>query len=182
MPDYSIHIETPRLILREIQPGDEIPFFEMDSNPEVHRYLGNNPVKTIEDTRESIARIRQQYIDFGIGRWAMIEKETGAFTGWTGLKWVTDPANGYNEYPDIGYRIKPEFWGKGYATESSIAARDYAFNVLKYPVLYGTAHIDNIASQTVLKKIGLSFVNIYERNDMKIHWYELPREKWETLK
>lgn len=71
----EIFIETERLILREIVAEDEIALFEVDSNPKVNTYLGNNPVKNIEQIRSIIQFIRQQYIDNGIGRWAMIEKK-----------------------------------------------------------------------------------------------------------
>ena len=54
-------IETKRLILREFLPGDEVGMFELDSNPAVHKYLGNNPIATIEQAREIIEKIRGQY-------------------------------------------------------------------------------------------------------------------------
>lgn len=68
----KFYIETERLILRDILPTDEEAFFEMDSNPEVHKYLGNKPTTNILQTREMIENINQQYIDNGIGRWAVI--------------------------------------------------------------------------------------------------------------
>ena len=66
------HPSTPRLLLRELQPEDAEAFFDMDSDPEVHRYLGNQPVKDIQRIREMIASVRKQYITNGIGRWAMV--------------------------------------------------------------------------------------------------------------
>ena len=55
-------IETKRLILRELLPSDEVGMFELDSNPAVHKYLGNNPIATIEQAREIIEKIRGQYL------------------------------------------------------------------------------------------------------------------------
>ena len=81
-------IETERLLLRELLPTDDAGMFELDSNPEVHIYLGNKPVKSIEESREAIANIRQQYLENGIGRWAVILKETGEFIGWFGTDTV----------------------------------------------------------------------------------------------
>ena len=86
----KIFAETERLILREILDTDEDAFFEMDADPEVHRYLGNNPVKTKEEIKAAIKFIRQQYIDNGIGRWALIEKSTGEFVGWGGMKLIKE--------------------------------------------------------------------------------------------
>ncbi|HET9135425.1 MAG TPA: GNAT family N-acetyltransferase [Candidatus Kapabacteria bacterium] len=71
----KIFAETERLILREILPIDDEGMFEMDSDAEVHTYLEES-VTTIEESRNIIELIRQQYIERGIGRWAMIEKAT----------------------------------------------------------------------------------------------------------
>lgn len=102
----KIFIETERLILREILPSDDKALFELDSDPEVHRYLGK-PIHQIKEAQATIDAVRQQYIDFGIGRWAMIEKSTGDFMGWTGLKFVTQMRNGHTNYYDLGYRMMP---------------------------------------------------------------------------
>ena len=57
----TIFAETDRLILREIIPEDEVGLFQLDSDPEVHKFLGNKPVENIEQTREVISFIRKQY-------------------------------------------------------------------------------------------------------------------------
>ncbi len=80
----KIFAETDRLILRELLPTDVAGMFEMDSDPEVHRYLGNKPYSAIEESQANIEFIRRQYIENGIGRWATIEKETNNFVGWAG--------------------------------------------------------------------------------------------------
>ena len=69
-------IETERLILREILPSDADAMFELDSDPEVHRYLGNAPVKSRKKILEIIDFIRGQYNVFGIGRWAVVRRRT----------------------------------------------------------------------------------------------------------
>lgn len=74
--------------------------------------------------------IRQQYIDNGIGRWAIIEKKTNDFIGWTGLKFVTDLTNNHKHYNDLGYRLRKKYWGKGIATETAFASLSYAFDKL----------------------------------------------------
>lgn len=84
-------IETERLILRELLPSDDKDMFELDSNPEVHKYLGENPVKNINQVQKVITMVRNQYQTNGIGRWATIEKETGLFIGWSGLNLLPNP-------------------------------------------------------------------------------------------
>ena len=72
----NLVIETERLLMREFLPSDADAFFEMDKNPEVHKYLWNKPVTTIEEVYESINMVRQQYLDNKIGRFSTILKET----------------------------------------------------------------------------------------------------------
>ena len=98
-------LETDRLILRELKLSDAEALFSMDSNPKVHQYLWNKPVQKIEKTIELIEFVRKQYIDNGIGRFAMISKETNEFMGWAGLKFNTEVVNKKVNFYDIGYRL-----------------------------------------------------------------------------
>ncbi|HET7116151.1 MAG TPA: GNAT family N-acetyltransferase [Hanamia sp.] len=75
----KIFAETERLILREILPTDVEGMYELDADPEVHKYLGNKPVTSREKTVDVINFIRQQYIDNGTGRWAIIDKKSNEF-------------------------------------------------------------------------------------------------------
>jgi RimJ/RimL family protein N-acetyltransferase len=70
----KVFTETERLILREIVPADVDGLFELDSDPEVHRYLGNKTIDSKEKILEIITFIRLQYADNGIGRWAIIDR------------------------------------------------------------------------------------------------------------
>jgi ribosomal-protein-alanine N-acetyltransferase len=167
-----IYAETPRLILRELLPTDDAGMFELDSDPAVHLYLGNKPVTTLQQTRDIITSVRQQYIDLGIGRWAVIEKATGNFIGWSGLKLVTDTYNNHTNFYDVGYRFIKRYWGKGYATESALAALNYGFSEMKLLRINGMADVDNVASNAVLQKIGLQFVNVFEHKGIPHNWYE----------
>lgn len=165
-------IETERLLLREMLPTDDLGMFELDSNPAVHLYLGNNPVKSIEKSREMIAIIRQQYLENGIGRWAVILKETGEFIGWSGLK-LEKNVNGHQTYYDLGYRFIQKYWGKGYAFETAKAFVDFGFNEMQLPVINAYADFDNLNSRKVLEKVGMKFVNSFELDGVEEVWYEL---------
>lgn len=171
-------IETERLILRDLLPTDDAVMFELDSNATVHRYLGNNPIKTIEEARNVIAIIQEQYARNGIGRWATIEKASGDFIGWSGLKHVTDATGDDNHYYDVGYRLIPRYWGKGYATEAAKAALEYGFTTMNLEEVIGTANVENIASRKALEKCGLQFVKNYMWNDIKCDWLKITKQEW----
>lgn len=171
----KIYAETENLILREIVPGDTGDMYRLDSNPIVHKYLGNKPISCKGKARAYIDYIRMQYDTYGIGRWAAIEKSSGDWIGWTGLKMnFEEELNGHSNYYDIGYRFMPEYWGKGYATESSIAARDYFFEHFPGQKLCGIAEVANGASVRVLEKIGLERKDdfIYEPWNARLAWLE----------
>ena len=127
----NLILETDRLILRQLLVSDAEAFFAMDSNPNVHRYLWNKPTQEIEETIETIAFVRKQYADNGIGRFAVISKETNEFMGWAGLKFNTEMVNNKTNFYDIGYRLDEKFWEKGYASEASFVWLKYAFETLK---------------------------------------------------
>lgn len=178
----KIFAETARLILREIVEQDEDGMFRLDSNPEVHRYLGNKPVKDISQIRDVIKFIRQQYIDYGIGRWAVVEKESGNFVGWAGMKFITEETNGLVNLHDIGYRFIQDYWGKGYATESAKAALKYAFNEMDLTDIYGMTHVGNQGSINVLNKLGLRIINTFEQDDLQINWHHMSKQDWEKMR
>jgi len=166
-------LETDRLILREFLLSDAEAFFEMDRNPNVHKYLWNKPVQKIEETIEIIEFVRKQYIDNGIGRFAMVTKETNEFIGWAGLKYNTEIVNDKVNFYDIGYRLNEKFWGKGHASESTFAWLKYAFEAMKIQMLEAAAHSDNIASNRILQKIGMQMTEQYLEDGISWNWYQL---------
>lgn len=178
----KVLVETDRLILREIILTDIEGMYELDSDPEVHKYLGNNPVKEKEEVIEVINFIRQQYIVNGIGRWAIIDKKTNDFIGWTGLKYVTELTNNHKNYYDLGYRLRKKYWGKGIATESAIASLDYAFDKLNAKEVYAMADCKNDDSNKILKKLGLNFIEKFELDGVEHNWYKIIKTEYRNKK
>jgi RimJ/RimL family protein N-acetyltransferase len=173
----KIFRETERLILREIVLSDVDEMFELDSNPAVHKYLGNKPVKNIEESKKMIQSIQQQYRERGVGRWAVINKKTNEFMGWSGLRLynANESFNGFINFYDVGYRFIPKYWGQGYATESGLAALDYAFNVMHLKVVYGITEKGNEASHNVLLKVGFNYIEdfLHEKENLQLRWYKI---------
>ena len=177
----KFYLETERLILRDVRDEDLEGMFELDSNPIVHTYLGKNPIKTKAQAQEAIQFIKDQYEERGIGRFAAVEKSSGNFIGWSGLKFNTgekEVLGDKKDFYDIGYRFIPRYWGKGYASESSFATLDFGFTELNIETMCGAAEIENIASNKVLQKIGLKFIEDFIYEGEKINWYELKKEDY----
>ena len=172
----KIFAETNRFFLREIIEKDVNDLYELDADPEVHKYLGNHPVQSIDQSKEIIKHIRKQYQENGIGRWAIIDKSSKEFIGWTGLKYEQN-VRAFNYY-DLGYRLKRKYWGKGIATETAIASLKYGFTTLNLNEICAAAHIDNIASNIILTKTGLKFIEAFEFEDITWNWYQIKKSHW----
>lgn len=160
---------------------DTDPFFEMDSDPEVHRYLGTQPVKNKDQITDMIKYIRQQYIDNGIGRWAIVDKSTSQFIGWTGLKLVKYIMNNQTNYYDLGYRLIRKYWGQGFATETAQASLHYGFDTLNLNEIIATVHCENAASNTVVGKLGFTFCETFYVHELKHNWYKITKTDWSGM-
>lgn len=171
-------IETDRFILRNLEMKDAQGMYELDSDPEVLIYLGNNPLTSVEQSKKILENVQKQYQRNGLGRWAIIDKSSNDFVGWTGLK-LEENLRDFNYY-DLGYRLKKKYWGKGIATETSIISLKYGFENLKLEKICATAHVENIASNKVLKKVGFTFIEVVDIDDEPCNWYELKKEEWQN--
>lgn len=178
----SVVLETQRLTLRPVEPRDAPGLFAMDSHPEVNRFLDDPVPKCVEDSLRVVEMIQKQYQELGVGRLAVELRESGEFLGWSGLKRVLTTHNGHQDYYDLGYRFLRSHWGKGYATESARASLDYGFETLGLSVIYGETELGNTASQNVLTKVGLRFVNEFQDGSHKGRWYMLKREEWDRAR
>lgn len=145
--------ETNRLILRELETGDALNFYHLNSDPEVLKYTGDQPFVSEQAAFDFLFNYpKNSYEKYGYGRWAVELSDTNEWIGWCGLKFSLE-----NNETDIGYRFFKKHWGNGYATEAAKASLDYGFNELNLNKIVGRAMNDNIASIIVLKKIGMKF-------------------------
>jgi|UPI0004B78EED ribosomal-protein-alanine N-acetyltransferase len=168
-------LETERLLLRPLELEDADAMYAMDTNPNVHKYLWQNPTQTKEETITIIKMVQKQYLENNIGRFATILKETDEFIGWTGIKYVNDHIeNGNTNFFDYGYRLDEKFWNKGFATEASICWLDYGFNEIKIERINAYTHSENAASNHILQKIGMKFIENYKDKVGAIwKWWQL---------
>lgn len=162
--------ETQRFFLREIHENDAESFYQLNSNPNVLKFTGDQPFLNVEEARLFLQNY-QEYQKFGFGRWAIISKETQDFVGWCGLKFHPE-----TKEVDVGFRIFEEFWNQGIATETAKASVDYGFNSLNLNEIIGRAMKDNHASVMVLKKCGLVFSKEIELDGKPAVQYVITRK------
>ena len=179
-----VYLETGRLTIRRFTPDDVDNLVELDSDPDVIRYVTRHQ----PSREEVIARVSKRiaYYDEkpGFGVWAAVERVTGDFIGWFHLYPADDDGSG--DEPELGYRLRRPAWGKGYATVGSRALIDKAFTDLNARRVFATTMAVNGASRRVMEKAGMRFVRAFvadwpeqlpgdEHGDVE---YAISREEW----
>ncbi len=156
----QLFLETERLELRRLTEADVDHLVDLDSDPEVMRFLsGGTPTPRAVIESETLPRFLRYYQRFaGYGYWAAIEKASGAFLGWFSL---VPPEDGSPDDVELGYRLHRSSWGHGYATEGSLALIDKGFTELGVRRVHATTYQDNLASRRVMEKVGLRLVRSY---------------------
>jgi ribosomal-protein-alanine N-acetyltransferase len=168
-----IYLETTRLILKQFCDEDGPSLFKLNSDPDVVKYTGEPAYKSIDDVQAGLIRNYYQYEHYKSGRLSVFDKQTGEYIGWCGLRYFPD-----SKQTDLGYRLFKRHWGKGYATESSIACLNYGFNTLNLEKIIATAMVENTASINVFKKLGMKFSHYDEYHDAPAVVYAILKEEW----
>ena len=145
--------ETPRLFLRRFTEADARLVLQLNSDPEIVKYVHEPVLEKEEQAANIILNIILPQYENNLGRWAIHTKENNAFIGWCGLKYRPE-----RDEIDLGYRLLQNAWGKGYATEAAQHTLDHGFSVLDLQLITGRAHVENIASIKVMEKIGMQFI------------------------
>lgn len=163
-----MRLETERLIIRDWSPEDAVAAFAIYGDPEVMRYVGNGkPFESLEQTKEILGRIIARTKDQPLGFWAVENKPTGELIGGALLQDLPDHSD-----VEVGYHLGKPWWGKGYATELSTALVRYGFDTLKLNKIVGVTYPENLPSQRVLTKSGLSHVGSSLYADIPVERFE----------
>jgi RimJ/RimL family protein N-acetyltransferase len=167
-------VATPRLTLRPITLDDVELLVALDADPEVMRYISGGQPSPRDETERTVRR--------SLGhRWVAYERDRSAFVGWFGLR-----PTGFQER-ELGYRLRRSSWGRGLATEGSLALIDLAFTHLDAPRVWAQTMTVNTASRAVMERCGMRHVRTFhlewpepiegtEHGDVE---YELTRAEWE---
>jgi RimJ/RimL family protein N-acetyltransferase len=180
----EIFLATNRLLFRRFTTADPDLLVELDSDPEVMRYInGGKPTKRIHIETGTLPAMLRDYERFpGLGAFAAITKGGNEFIGWFML--LPDPAVG-KDTAELGYRLRKRFWGKGYATEGALALVRHGFVDADVRRIYAETMAVNTGSRRVMEKVGLQYELTYfppfapiegsEHGEVR---YTLDREEW----
>lgn len=145
-------IETERLVLRQWKECDREEFFSLNADPVVMEFFPKTLSR--EESDQFIDKTKDLIDSQGFGFFATELKSTGEFIGFIGLNKPTFEAS-FMPCVEIGWRLKKEFWRKGYASEGAKACLTFAFDVLKLDEVVSFTSVLNLPSIGVMEKIGM---------------------------
>ena len=145
-------IATDRLVLRPAVDADRDAIADLNAHPKVGAWLGG--VRSRAESDAFVDRVQAHEAEHGFGFWAVERKADARVIGMTGVWWVP-PEMAMPDTVEIGWRLHPDAWGQGYATEAARAALAYGFEVLKLPEIIAFTARTNLASQAVMRRIGM---------------------------
>ncbi|QLC21340.1 GNAT family N-acetyltransferase [Parasphingopyxis sp. CP4] len=157
MPDEcdDVVIETERLLLRNWREADRAEMFaHLTSQPAVMEHMGGP--QTREESDAGIDRCIASQSKNGHCFWALERKDNGLFLGFCGLKRVDGDGAPDLGSPEIGWRLRQEAWGQGFAKESAIASMDFAFDQLDAEFVSAFTIDGNTSSWGLMKRLGMT--------------------------
>ena len=167
-------LQTARLILRPWTLADIDELHALWIRPEVRRYLWDDEVITRARAEETVRDLIALQESDGIGGWVVLDNATGALAGFVGLI-RREPGE-----TELLYGLGREWWGRGLATEASMAVLTYAFAELRCARVTAATDVPNVASVRVMQRLGMRFTHRAPLNGLDTLFYELRREDFAT--
>jgi len=152
MPDF--HLETERLIIRNWQITDRDLFYQINSDDRVMEYFTIR--RTREQSNKMMDDLKQGISKNGYGFTAIALKQNNQPVGFCGLADASDEDPMFDGHFQIGWRLAPQFWGNGYATESARALLRFGFEKLNTNEILAFAVVGHNRSFAVMERIGMS--------------------------
>lgn len=154
-------LHTERLLLEPMADAHLAGLNALNADPAVMRYISGRP-ETLDETRAAIERVQARWAEWGYSWWTFIERDGGRIVGAGCIQHLgRDRANPH----EIGWRLPPDCWGRGLASEAARTMAGFAFDTLAAPLLVAVCHPDNTASARVMQRLGMRYRGIE-------HWYE----------
>ena len=158
----QIIFQTERLTVRHYTKDDSYNFFLLNGDEEIMRYI--RPAKSREDADAYLLEIIGAYEQHpGEGRWAAVNKQTNEFVG----SFAFIPIENTDKM-QLGYSLLKRYWGKGFATELTLAGLQYVFTKTPLTEIFGVTETPNIVSQKVLLKAGFTLQHTFKEGEKEL--------------
>ena len=147
-------ITTDRLVLRPFEERDAEPLLHILGEKDSLRYFPSPDPPPLERVERLVAHQLKHWEEHGLGWWAVEPGHKPELIGWVGLQFLPE-----TEETEVAYLLSKAHWGKGLATEGAMASLEFGFQHLKLETIIALAHPENRASQRVIEKLGMIFVD-----------------------
>ena len=164
-------VSTERLLLRPLEWADREAYAAFRFHPEVARWLSPVDRDPLAASEATIARFQSGWSTRGYAPWGVFCD--GRLIGQCGLNFVPE-----FEATEVLWALHPDFWGKGYATETARAALAYGFDTLALKLIFAMTRPDNLASQAVMRRLGLLYRKNVVYKGMNAVWLDIDRARW----
>ncbi len=165
-------LRTARLTLRPLLPADAEAYAAMRYHPEVARWLIAAPGDPVDAACASIGRFAEQWTERGYSPWGLFDD--GRLIGHCGLNHVAE-----FDATEVLWALHPDAWGKGYATEAARAAVAFGFDTIGLELIFAITKPDNLASQAVVKRLGLTYRKNVAYRGLDVRWFDVTRQAWD---
>lgn len=188
MINNIIERETERLIIRQWRDSDFDAFSKMCGDHEVMAFFPTT--LNVKESHELALRCQGLIAEHNFGFWALEDKRTQKFVGFTGLHHVKDSLP-FAPAVEIGWRLSRDCWGQGYATEAAREALNVGFETLKFEEIVSFSVVDNMPSRAVMNRLNMQQESqTFEHPDIPVGsplrthcLYRLSRSSWlESIK
>ena len=174
-------LTTVRLRLEPYRDDHVAGLHAMNSDPQVMRYLSGKP-DTLEETRAIVERVKARWAEVGYSWWAFIERETGELVDAGCLQNLRREATLLPELDcpmELGWRLRRDRHGRGYASEAAFAIGDWAFETFGPDQLLAVCDPDNTASARVMQRIGMEDVGLQRWYGKDLTTYRIDAASWQ---
>ena len=170
-------LQTDNLKLNPCTPGDRADFIDLERDAEVMHFLNGGAVDHKTTDPEKVTFLMPRGTERNV--WTARRIDSDAFVGWFCL---SSESNGVAE---IGYRLRQDAWGKGYASEGALALVNWGFRTADFEKVVACTMAMNTGSRRVMEKIGMKYVRTvsfeaahFPGSEQGEVWYELTRSAW----
>lgn len=146
--------ETERLIIRHYKEEDFVAFAEMNADEKVMAHFPNT--LSTEESRAMFERLNTRLDETGKSFWAVELKENNEYIGFIGLSEPNYEAD-FMPCTEIGWRLRSQYWGKGYATEGARACVEVGWNQFELDEIVSIAVTQNFSSIRIMQKLGMKY-------------------------
>ena len=174
-------LTTNRLRLEPYSEGHLAGLNQLNSDPEVMRYLADGRAQTLEETVAAIERVKKRWSEVGYSWWALMERATGELVGAGAIQNLRRDATLLPDLAcplEIGWRLRRDRWGQGLATEAARAMGDFAFKALNAPELLAVCDPANTASANVMRRLGMHALGVRRWYGKDLLTYRIAAPDW----